>query len=309
LSVKSGAKRASITVLSRHLGKHPAIRRADRAGGCPEAKRGVFMTKHTSLTDPAQLDLADLVAAISQGVAQAQQRSRDVVFPPGLGPITIGIVLQPPEFGKPWPTAAVSTGRRTLDVSDHTRLIDAMMTYPLHLLRALDSKTPRPVTEAEALAAALKVTVYPDDVRETLRRCAEFLPRYEALRDNPTPELQKNLDAVREALTGKPMKDALQALDDLASQRSADDRFLDSLAVARAILVDGADTIYSPSHPFYQLGGRSALRDAEDGIGIGIGDVLGGIIGSVAGPAGAILGAGVASLSGGATVIVLSAFE
>lgn len=238
------------------------------------------------------------------------------IFAPNAG-TTLGLWLDPSNQGDQIrmasdPGAVVS--RQLLDAEpltarDHTLIVNAVMEHPLQVLHYLPetSATDRP-SDQEVLQAALQVAAIDDDVKGRIRVLLEVLPRFEEARAAVPGSLERAINSLQRELTGKTLDEKLAVLaDDAFRKRHGKVAGLaEGMDRAAEILEDGRDSIYSPSHSFYELLAdrpRSAKFALANGLisGMsdhdGVGACLGGAVGAIAG---AGIGAGPGAVAGGA---------
>jgi hypothetical protein len=153
--------------------------------------------------------------------------------------------------------------------ADHTKLVRAVLERPLHVIKYLNVPDGQSPTTLQVIDAALKVKSFDASTKARLQDARAGYIRFEAERANDSASFTQHLQRVHAALDGKSIADMIAALDVLMAQDLLDDGSKAGLELAKAILVDGADSIYSPDFSAYELfetttstGGTEAVAPA-----------------------------------------------
>jgi hypothetical protein len=137
--------------------------------------------------------------------------------------------------------------------ADHTKLMKAVLQRPLHVIRYLNTPSGQSPTTLEVIDAALEVRSFDADTKARLRDARASYLRFQEERAKDSAAFTQHLEGVHAALDGKSISDMIAALDDLLAQEHLDHRSTAGLEFAKAILMDGADSIYSPDFSVYEL--------------------------------------------------------
>jgi hypothetical protein len=101
--------------------------------------------------------------------------------------------------------------------------------------------------------AALKVGSFDAATKARLNAAREAY-LFEEERANDSAAFSEHPERMRAALEGKSIAEMITAIDYMLAQEGhGDDRWSAGLEFAKAVLVDGADSIYSPDFPAYEL--------------------------------------------------------
>ncbi|MBE1551834.1 hypothetical protein GGC64_005921 [Mycobacterium sp. OAS707] len=193
----------------------------------------------------------------------------------------------------------VTTAKSEITAAEHTKVMQAFMQYPLHVVHYLATPKGQAPTEREVLEAALQVRAFDDEVRDVVQRALDMLPAITAQKDNVSGEVREALDQLEEDIQNKSLDDVIKVVQ---ATRARVPQLADNLAFVEEMYQDGADTIYSPLYPPAEfLYPRHFAFDATSFLlGVGLADGLGG---AIAGGGGAL----VASTTGTITAIILEA--
>jgi hypothetical protein len=142
---------------------------------------------------------------------------------------------------------------RQFTASDHTALVKAVLEHPLHVIKYLNVPSGQSPSTLEVMDAALKVKSFDEATKERLKAAREGYVRLEAERAQDPTSFNKWRETVGAALDQPSIRDMIAAIGQLLEQKDLDNQSVASLEFAKAILVDGADSIYSPDHPAYEL--------------------------------------------------------
>jgi hypothetical protein len=137
--------------------------------------------------------------------------------------------------------------------ADHTKLVRAVLEHPLHVIKYLNVPSGQSPTPLEVIEAALKVRSFDAGTKARLQDARAGYLQLEEDRAKYSASFTQHLERVHAALDGKSIADMISALDYLLAQEHLDDRSTAGLEFAKAILVDGADSIYSPDFSVGEL--------------------------------------------------------
>jgi len=137
--------------------------------------------------------------------------------------------------------------------ADHTKLVRAVLDRPLHVIKYLNVPRGQSPSTLDVADAALKVRAFDPATKARLQAARAGYLRLEAERAQFSASFNEHLERVHAALADKSIAEMIAALDHLRAQEGLDDRSKGGLELARAILVDGADSIYSPDFSVYEL--------------------------------------------------------
>lgn len=239
-------------------------------------------------------------------------------FPGGLAGLWIGDQYKPPTILR----SSSSGGLHTLTVQDHTLIMDAVMAHPLEVFRNLPkrykSRAGGSPSATEMLEAALQVEQIDDYTKSRMQIVLEVLPQFEEAQASAPVSVKRSLDDLRDQLAGKSIEEQRRLFRDSGLRsRYRDDGIAEGMEIAARMLEDGAASIYSLNHRFYELlqsgqgpsSAHAAARDAlsdigsADTVGATAGGAAGALVTSPTGPgaaggatAGAIIGGTGASL-------------
>jgi hypothetical protein len=188
---------------------------------------------------------------------------------------------------------------RSLEVADHTALVQAVIDRPLHVLRYLNLVEGVPPTPAEVLEAASKVTSFDSKTRTRIKLVRDVYPILEAgSAQLPQPSLRA-VERLQAALIGKPIEQKIVVIAQMRQECDSDGGLAAALGYAEEILLDGAETIYAPENPIYELLDGSEFSTIGD---LAATDAVGAAGGGLAGfllSGGTIPGAMIGALAGG----------
>lgn len=213
---------------------------------------------------------------------------------------TLGLWIDPdhPEEGS-WEDA--------VSLSDHTAIVEAVMNYPMQVLKHLDWKSSTP-TEVQILEAALKVQAIEAPVKRKIESVLNVLSQLESAgtkaRRSPLSETVLNKE-----LAGRPIDEQIRILRDPKSRLRGSEGSAEILDSVAFMLEEGRTSIYSVSHPFYQMisegGGKDTSVVARDAVDtVKDADAIGGALGGGAGLLIAGVGAGPGAAAGAASASV-----
>jgi hypothetical protein len=135
-------------------------------------------------------------------------------------------------------------------VTDHTELVKAVLERPLHIIKYLDVPEGQAPTTMQVLDAALQVRSFDAATKARLEAArASYLLFEEHAKEAAFTERGKR---VHDALEGKSVPEMIATLDDLLAREDSHHTSA-GIRLARDILVDGADSIYSPDSPEAEL--------------------------------------------------------
>jgi hypothetical protein len=138
--------------------------------------------------------------------------------------------------------------------SDHTRLMKAVLEHPLHVIKYLSVPSGQSPSRLEVIDAALKVESFDAATKARLEAAREAYLLFEEEQAKDPATFTEHRDRMRAALEGKSIAEMITAIDYMLAQEGhGDNRWSAGLEFAKAILVDGADSIYSPDFPAYEL--------------------------------------------------------
>jgi hypothetical protein len=129
-------------------------------------------------------------------------------------------------------------------VADHTKLVEAILARPLHVIKYLDIPKGQPPTTLQVLDAALQVRSFDTATKARLQEARAGYLEFEEQAGNKV--LTERRGRVHAALEGKSVPEMIAALDHLLAEEGLHDDSTAGIKLAREILVDGADSIYSP---------------------------------------------------------------
>jgi hypothetical protein len=141
--------------------------------------------------------------------------------------------------------------------AEHTRLVRLVLEHPLHVIKYLDMERGQTPTILQVLDAALQVRSFDPDTRRLLKTARAAYVEVEQARGQSASTA--HVDRMRAALADKTVPEMITALDDLLRDDDLDDNSRAGAELARAVLIDGAGTIYSPKYPPNEL-----LESASD---------------------------------------------
>jgi regulator of RNase E activity RraB len=141
----------------------------------------------------------------------------------------------------------------TFTAADHTKLVRAVLEHPLHVIKYLNVPSGQSPSTLDVIDAALKVKSFDAVTKARLTAAREGYLQFEAERAQDPTFFTEWVGTVRSALDQPSMADMIAAVDHLLAQKDLDNRSKAGLEFAKAILVDGADSIYSPDFPAYEL--------------------------------------------------------
>ncbi|MCW2780674.1 MAG: hypothetical protein JWR35_1123 [Marmoricola sp.] len=147
--------------------------------------------------------------------------------------------------------------------ADHTKLVKAVLDRPLHVIKYLDVPSGHAPTNLEVVDAALQVKSFDDETKARLRAARAGYLRFEEERAGRSASFTAHLERVHAALEGKSITEMIAAVDTLLAQEHLDDHAAAGLQLAKAILIDGADSIYAPDYPVYELLETVAFTGAQ----------------------------------------------
>lgn len=210
---------------------------------------------------------------------------------------TLGLWIDPdhPEMGS-WEDTVPLSAR------DHTAIVDAVMTYPMQVLKYLDWKNSEP-SQVEILEAALKVQQIDDDVKRRISAAIDVLSMLES-GSVTTRRSGLSSTALKKQLSGRSIDEQIRRLTDGDSRLRKDEGTAEVLDSVALMLEDGRDSIYSTDHPFYGIIAEGAddpeavARDTVDNVKDA--DAIGGALGGGAGLIVAGVGAGPGAAAGAA---------
>lgn len=136
-------------------------------------------------------------------------------------------------------------------VTDHTKLVEAILARPLHVIKYLDIPQGQPPTTLRVLDAALQVRSFDAATKARLQEARAGYLQFEEQAGNKV--LTERRGRVHAALEGKSVPEMIAALDQLLAEEGFHDDSTAGIKLAREILVDGADSIYSPDSPGAEL--------------------------------------------------------
>lgn len=277
-------------------------------------------SRDTSLGGAESLSLSDFTAALSSGVLRATS-ARQL---PGLKDwrpwIWAGWIIGDGPFGpfgSNQPNEPPSGPGGALTVRDHTIVMEALLSHPLELVKALNSEPKDNVPSPEkALRALLQLRAVDDYTKSRIALVLKTLPLIERARASAPEEIEEAIAALSQKLKGQSVDRQLEVLQDsgLRSKFGSVPGILEGMNLAADVLVAGRDTIYAPDYGFYEVlnsssGASSIARDAASDIssadtiattaGAAIGSLvpgLGTVAGGVASGAGGSIGAALAHL-------------
>jgi hypothetical protein len=137
--------------------------------------------------------------------------------------------------------------------ADHTKLMRAVLERPLHVMKYLDVPRGESPTNMQVIDAALKVKSFDSATRARLQAARAAGLRFEEEQADDVAGYTARRDRVEAALEGKTTPEMIAAIDDLLAQEQLDERSAAGLQLAKEILVDGADSVYSPDFPAWEL--------------------------------------------------------
>ncbi len=185
----------------------------------------------------------------------------------------------------------------TITAADHTKAMQAVMQFPLHIVRNLATPKGRLPSDEEVIEAALQVRAFDPEVHEIFQRIYDLLPSIAAAKANATPETLATVEQFELDIQNKTLDEVITVVQDT---RAKAPELAENLTFVEQMYKHGADTIYSPTYPPAEfLYPRTATFDATSFLlGVGLADGLGG---AIAGSG----GAAVASISGAVTAIII----
>ncbi|ODU05265.1 MAG: hypothetical protein ABS81_08105 [Pseudonocardia sp. SCN 72-86] len=136
--------------------------------------------------------------------------------------------------------------------ADHTALISAVLDHPFHIIRHLDMHPGDRPTPHDILAAALQVRSFDTATKARLRAARDAYAKHGDTRNSAlfatrTAKISTLLDDT------ETIEEMIAVFDQLLTTDDPDHGYMVGLEAARAVLIDGKDSIYSPAHPFYEL--------------------------------------------------------
>jgi hypothetical protein len=137
--------------------------------------------------------------------------------------------------------------------ADHTKLVRAVLEHPLHVIKYLDVPRGQSPTTLQVIDAALQVRSFDSGTKARLQESRAAYLRFEEEQAQDSASFTERRDRVHAALEGKSIPEMIAAVDDLLKQEHLDDRSARGLELAKEILVDGADSIYSPDFSAWEL--------------------------------------------------------
>lgn len=137
--------------------------------------------------------------------------------------------------------------------ADHTKLMRAVLERPLHVIKYLNVPRGQSPTNLQVIDAALQVKSFDAATKARLQEARAAGLRFEEEQAKDSASFTERRDRVQAALEGKSIPEMIAAVDYLLAQEQLDDRSVRGLEVAKEILVDGADSIYSPDFPAWEL--------------------------------------------------------
>jgi hypothetical protein len=137
--------------------------------------------------------------------------------------------------------------------ADHTKLVKAVLEHPLHVIKYLNVPSGQSPSTLEVIDAALKVKSFDAATKARLKAAREGYRRLEAERAQDPTFFTEWVEMVRAALDQPSIAGMIAAIDRLLLQKGLDNRSIAGLEFAKAILVDGADSIYSSDFSAYEL--------------------------------------------------------
>lgn len=146
-------------------------------------------------------------------------------------------------------------------VAEHTKLVQAVLERPLHVIKYLDVPKGQVPTTLQVLDAALQVRSFD---AATKARLQEARTGYLQLEEHAgSAPLTERRERVHAALEGKSVTEMIAALDDMLAQEDLHDTSGGGIKLAREILVDGADSIYFPDSSVTELLDGPAKSDTH----------------------------------------------
>jgi hypothetical protein len=136
--------------------------------------------------------------------------------------------------------------------ADHTKLLSAVLERPLHILKYLNVPPGEYPTNLQLIDAALQVKCFDAGTKARLQAAREGYLRFEEERAKDSAGYKERRARTDAALEGKTIPEMIAAVDDLRTQEP-DQRYAMGLKLAKEILEDGADTIYSPDFHAWEL--------------------------------------------------------
>jgi hypothetical protein len=136
--------------------------------------------------------------------------------------------------------------------ADHTKLVRAVLEHPLHVIKYLNVPNGQSPTPLQVVDAALKVRSFDAATKARLQDARASYVLFEEEQAKDSAAFTEHRERVRAALEGKSIAEMIAAIDYLLAQ-GLDDRWTAGLEFAKAILVDGAESIYSPDFSAYEL--------------------------------------------------------
>jgi hypothetical protein len=143
--------------------------------------------------------------------------------------------------------------REPFTAADHTKLVKVVLEHPLHVIKYLDVPSGQSPSPLEVIDAALKVKSFDTATKARLHAAREAYLLFEEERAKDSAAFNEHRERMRAALEGKSIAEMITAIDYLLAQEGHGDGRSAGLEVAKAILVDGADSIYSPDFSAYEL--------------------------------------------------------
>src|SRR6266540_3801371 len=151
--------------------------------------------------------------------------------------------------------------------ADHTKLVRAVLERPLHVIKYLNVPRGQSPTTMQLIDAALQVKSFDSGTKARLQEARTACLRFEEEQARDSAAYTERGDRLQAALEGKSIPEMIAAVDDLLAQEQLDDRSRGGLTLAKAILEDGADSIYSLDFPVWELvddGGPSGPGGTQD---------------------------------------------
>jgi hypothetical protein len=136
---------------------------------------------------------------------------------------------------------------------DHTLLIQALLSRPLHVFKYLDVSPGDTPTAKQLVDAALRVEAFDTATKRRLEAAKAAGEWFEETRAANGELFDGRQQRVRAALDGRSVPEMIVALDGLLDDSGLEDDSAAGIALARDILIDGAGTIYSPFDPSTEI--------------------------------------------------------
>lgn len=167
---------------------------------------------------------------------------------------TLGLWPGYPE--KKPPTSLRTAAPGPLTVQDHTRIMQAVMDYPVQVIRLLPaqykSRTRHRPSGSDVLQAALQVDEIDDYVKDRIRAVLDILPAIEESQAGLPEYLKKEVDDLRQQLANRSIEDKKRVLRDPGLRsKYRHNGLVEGMDLANQMLEDGQDSIYSPDHSFF----------------------------------------------------------